>query len=89
MEKVGIRQIKSLLSSYIRKVKQGDVVIITERGVPVAKLSPIFKEATDEISEMVKEGLVSWQGGKPEKFHPIKINNSKKTVAEMVSEDRR
>ncbi len=89
MEKVGIRQIKSLLSSYIRKVKQGEVIVITERGVPVAKLSPIYEEATDGVSDIVKEGLASWQGRKPGKFSPMKIDTSKKTAAEMVSEDRR
>lgn len=89
MEKAGIRKAKSQLSSYIKKVKQGEIIIITERGVPVARLSPIYEQATVDITSMLKEGLVVWQGGKPGSKAPYKINKYSKAAAEMVSEDRR
>ena len=31
-----IAQVKARLSDYLRRVKRGDDVIITERGVPIA-----------------------------------------------------
>jgi prevent-host-death family protein len=89
MEKAGIRKAKSQLSSYIKKVKQGEIIIITERGVPVARLSPIYEQATVDITSMLKEGLAVWQGGKPGSKSPYKIDKHNKTAAEMVSEDRR
>jgi prevent-host-death family protein len=87
VEKAGIRKAKSQLSSYIKKVKQGEIIIITERGVPVARLSPIYEQATADITSLLKEGLAVWQ--KPGSKSPYKINKVSKTAAEMVSEDRR
>jgi prevent-host-death family protein len=89
MEKAGIRKAKSQLSSYIKKVKQGEIIIITERGVPVARLSPIYEQATVDVTSMLKEGLAVWQGGKPGSKPPYKVNKYSKEAAEMVSEDRR
>ena len=89
MEKAGIRKVKSQLSSYIRKVKQGEVVIITERGIPVARLSPIYEQTQVDIHNLIKEDLAIWQEGKPGKNPPYKLTKSGKKVADMVSEDRR
>ena len=40
-EKANVAQLKARLSEYIRQVKSGAEVIITERGVPVARLVPL------------------------------------------------
>ena len=34
-------QLKSRLSEYLRRVKAGGELVITERGVPVARLMPL------------------------------------------------
>ena len=38
---VGIRDLKNGLSKYIDRVEAGEEVIVTDRGRPVAKLSPL------------------------------------------------
>jgi prevent-host-death family protein len=38
MNTVGIRELKSRLTHYVRLIKQGQNVIVTERGKPVAVL---------------------------------------------------
>src|SRR5574337_327151 len=38
MNMVGIRELKSRLTHYVRLIKQGQNVIVTERGKPVAML---------------------------------------------------
>lgn len=48
MESAGIREVKKSLSRYIRMVKRGETITITERGVPVAKLSPVHLKAPEE-----------------------------------------
>jgi prevent-host-death family protein len=40
-QKANVAQLKARLSEYVRQVKSGAEVIITERGVPVARLVPL------------------------------------------------
>lgn len=90
MEKAGIREMKKSLSLYIRKVKRGETITVTERGVPVAKLSPVRLKVPEEAFRMVDEGLAFWQGNKPGRINPVRKKDTKaRNLSEMVSEDRR
>jgi prevent-host-death family protein len=40
-QKANVAQLKAKLSEYLRHVKSGGEVVITERGVPVARLVPL------------------------------------------------
>lgn len=89
--KAGIREIKNRLSHFLRKVKRGETVIITERNVPIAKIIPIEgqKQGLKEILSLQEAGLVTWSGGKPEGLsRPLEIRGSR-LVSEMIAEDRR
>ena len=50
-----IAQIKARLSEYLRQVKGGSEVVITERGIPVARLVPL---APDERRATREERLI-------------------------------
>ena len=39
-----VAQVKARLSEYLRQVKDGGEVVITERGIPVARLVPLPPE---------------------------------------------
>jgi prevent-host-death family protein len=41
MRIVGIRQLKDKLSDYIKSVREGEVVLVTDRGEAVAELCPL------------------------------------------------
>ncbi len=43
---VSIREVNQRLARYLEAVERGDVVIITRRGKPVARLSPIDTDRT-------------------------------------------
>ncbi len=87
--KIGVREIKNRLSQYLRLVKQGETVIITERNVPVAKIVPYNKAAVDNLMVLKKSGLVSWNGEKPEGLsNPPKIKSNLQ-VSQMIAEERR
>jgi prevent-host-death family protein len=43
--KVGIAELKSRLSEYLRVVKRGGAVIVLDRDTPVARLVPIDRQA--------------------------------------------
>src|SRR5207245_9290790 len=40
MQTVGLRELKNRLSHYIRRVRDGQLVIVTDRGQVVAELGP-------------------------------------------------
>ena len=41
MRIVGIRQLKDKLSGYIKSAREGEVVLVTDRGEAVAELCPL------------------------------------------------
>lgn len=40
MERVGVRELRQNLSVYLRRVRRGETLEVTERGEPVALLGP-------------------------------------------------
>jgi len=59
-------QLKSRLSEYLRRVKAGGELVITERGVPVAKLVPLdaTERRTTRRLRLSKTGIVRAGRGK-------------------------
>lgn len=56
MKSVGLRELKNRLSEYIREVRSGEAVLVTDRGEVVAELIPPGKGA-DQLG--VPPGLVA------------------------------
>lgn len=86
--RVGVREMKNGLSRYLKYVKKGESIIITERNIPIAKIIPIEDNLPPEYEFFIKEGALSWSGGKPQGAVEKKSNNDKQ-LAEYVTEDRR
>ncbi|OAT85216.1 type II toxin-antitoxin system Phd/YefM family antitoxin [Desulfotomaculum copahuensis] len=89
MADVGIREIKNSLSHYLGRVKKGETFIITDRGVPVARLLPIQVDVPEGINAMLQAGQVSWGGSKPRGSVCRPRLQGGKTLAAVVAEDRR
>jgi prevent-host-death family protein len=90
MTRVGVRALKDHLSEYLRRVGEGERIVVTDRGQPLAALTPI--EETDEARwgwDLVRERVASWGGGKPRGSVKASVLKGKKTTSEMVLEDRR
>lgn len=85
----GIREIKNRFSEYLRRVKQGEIVVITERNVPVARLVPVQEEGQLPVLALVEEGVASWQGGKPRGTAVPPSVPGTASIAALVAEDRR
>jgi len=86
---VSIRELKSRLSHYLRLAKAGQSVEITERGKPVGRIVPVAFSLEERIEAARRSGLVSWNGRKLKPLKPVAKVRTKKTVAELVVEDRR
>jgi prevent-host-death family protein len=46
MEGVGVAKLKARLSHYLEQVRAGHEIVVTDRGVPVAKLVPLATAET-------------------------------------------
>ena len=66
MKTVTVSKLKASLSEYLRLVKAGDEVLVTERGKPIAKLTPTAgpKTLPAHLVEMEKQGLLKLGSGK-------------------------
>lgn len=85
---VGIRELKAHLSRYLRRVKAGATLVITERGKPIGRLLPIKPDAETRLAELAQVGLLEWSGRKLAPRQPVARPRGKRTVAELLLEDR-
>ena len=60
MRTAAIAKLKATLSEYIDRVKSGEVILITDRGKPVAKIMPIGKGITNnaERNRLTRLGII-------------------------------
>lgn len=74
--KVGTKSLKNHLSLYLRRVRRGETVTVTDRGVPVAELRAIAP-SPDRLGEALRrledEGLVSVGTGRTKRFAAIRL----------------
>jgi len=70
MKTASVVQLKSQLSSYLKQVKAGKSVLVTERGQPVAKLVPL--QSTERLEgrrrRLAQAGLLEPGSGKVPKL---------------------
>jgi len=58
MDRVGVRELRQNLSVYLRRVRAGERLEVTERGEPVARLEPIV-DASDAVARLEAEGRIA------------------------------
>ena len=58
---VGARELKVRLGTYLRRVRQGRTLVVTDRGQPVAELRPIPEAAGLEavLARLEARGVVT------------------------------
>jgi prevent-host-death family protein len=85
---IGIRELKAHLSAYLHRVKAGAVLVISEHGKPICRIVPEAVPESDRIAELARTGLIAWNGRKLEDRGPVARLEGKKTVADLLLEDR-
>ena len=90
MMNVGARELKTRLGTYLRRVREGSVILVTERGRPVAELRPLPKAATEEeekLRELAARGLVTLGTGRlAQSAEPVPVRGG--SIADTIVEDR-
>jgi prevent-host-death family protein len=92
METTAVAQLKAQLSKYLRLVKAGEEILITERGVPVAKIVPIRNGAGDleSLRDLERQGLLTLGSRRlPKNFWKLpRGKDAKATVRRALREER-
>jgi prevent-host-death family protein len=92
MKTTSVSQLKVSLSAYLKSVKAGEEVIVTERGLPIAKLCPMAHSnlLSEQLIEMEKRGLLRRGAGKlPKNFWALpRPKDPKGLVRKSVLQER-
>jgi prevent-host-death family protein len=86
--KVGTRELKSKLSEYMRRVKGGETILVTERGKPIGQIIPIKPTIQEKLQTVIDAGLAEWNGKKVKPGKPVAINRGARQISDLVVEDR-
>ena len=84
----GIRELKTRLSAYLREVKAGGTVLITERGKPIGRIVPLAQSTEAQLEALRQAGMLSWSGEGLTPFAPAAAARGDRTVADLLLEGR-
>lgn len=86
MESVGLREANLHFANYIKKVRSGAEIILTDRGTPVAIIKPLTAAATPlevKLEELATAGMIHL-AEKPLVLSPPVVCNGE-TIAATVA----
>ena len=82
---VGVRELRNNLSRYLDRVRDGDEIVVTDRGRAIARVLPMSGERT--IDRLIREGRVTPAKRTERRLpEPVKAEG---TVSDLVAEQRR
>ena len=82
---VGVRELRNNLSRYLDRVRDGEEVIITDRGQAIARVTPVG--AVRALDRLIAEGVVT--PARQPKRKASKPVQAKAAVSDLVAEQRR
>jgi prevent-host-death family protein len=86
--RVGVRELKSNLSSVLREVKGGRTILITERGKLVGRILPVEAPLEETLAEGARKRLWSWSGRKWRPAPPTVRSRGPVQVSDLLLDDR-
>lgn len=81
---VGVRDLKAKLSSYLARAAAGEVITVTDRGRPIAVLSP--PPGTVDLEAAAAAGWLCRATGGP--LRPVRRQSATGSVLDALREDR-
>jgi prevent-host-death family protein len=93
MGRVGVKELKNRLTQYLRRAKQGEEIVVTERGNPIVLMQPLqsverLESLDGRLARLAIQGKVSL----PTRPRLKRIRMAKvrgKLVSRTILEDRR
>ena len=92
MIEVGVRLLKNRLGSYLAQVRQGQTIVVTDRGRPVARIERIDAavDLPESIRHMISEGRIV-DHGRPGRLKAprVSLTPGAGSMVDYVREQRR
>lgn len=85
---VSIRELKSRLSHYLRLTRNGESLVITDRGVPIGRIVPMGQDLGQRMAAMCESGQAQWNGRKLPPRKPSAKLLRAGSVAQLLVDDR-
>ncbi len=54
---VGVTELRTNLADWLQRVREGEELTITDRGVPIARVVPV--DSTDLIERLTQQGVLN------------------------------
>lgn len=94
MKAVGLRELKNRLSEYVREVRSGESILVTDRGEVVAQLCPPGQAAPEHdmspgLIALTKRGLLT-PGARndPSLYIRLRPTRMRRRSGELLDEER-
>ena len=84
----GTRELKNKLSEYMRRVKAGETITVTEHGKTIGQIVPVKPTVEERLQAMVAAGQAEWNGQKLRPYRPKAVNKGNRQLSDLVVEDR-
>ena len=93
MKTVGVRELKNRLSEYLRIVRTGESVLITDRSEVIAEIVPPGRLASDAslppgLMSLVRRGLVTLGSGSAGEYPALTRSKRGHSAAQLLDEER-
>jgi prevent-host-death family protein len=85
---VAVSELRAHLSGWLERARAGEEVVVTDRGVPVARLIGI--ESRSKLEQLVQDGVIARpvRASRPRAAGEARPK-PRRSLAELVSIDRR
>ena len=85
---VAVSELRAHLSDYLDRAREGDEIVVTDRGVPIARLTGLTATAT--LERLAADGVIARAAAAP---RPTAAGQPRprprQPVADLVSDQRR
>lgn len=85
---VGVRDLKARLSEYLRQVRLGQTILITDHGKAVGRIQPVEQNLEKRLASLQEAGLLAWNGQRLPHLETPVVNSSGKLISDLVVELR-
>lgn len=82
---VGVRELRNNLSRFLDRVREGEEVVVTDRGIAVARVLPVDSERV--LHRLIAEGVVT-PAPRPKGRAGVPIKGTG-TVSDLMADQRR
>lgn len=84
---VAITALRAALSSWIERARAGEEVVVTDRGIPVARLVAV--DSAPLLDRLTQQGVLSRPSGpRPVARHAVRVRATG-SVSDLVGDERR